>query len=145
MTKNSAMVNMTLVDTNRLPTKGLVTCGAFPFNGLPTTVSDIITQGFVSTASVNGIVTVVIDELSPITKYDIYCVTQNSLGTMMTYEESLKTLSTIVTLCCKTITIDLSILSLFRNFGGVNAIQVSLDALPSNSMKLDLNVEREIK
>ena len=141
ITKNSAMVNMTLVDINGIPTRGVVNCGYFPFTILPNTVSDVIIQGYQSSSSQNGIVNVLIDELSPITKYDIYCVTQNSLGFLMSYQDSLNSVTTITTLCCKTVTIDLSILSLFQNFGAVNAIQVSLDALPSNSLKLDLNVK----
>ena len=139
MYKKAAVVNIVLSDVNGLSTDGIVYCGAFPNDVIPKSLLDITIQDFIS-LSKNGVVNILIDKLSPDSNYDIYCTTQSLLGSQMDYQNTLNTIMKIKTLCCKLLSINLSILSLYQDFGSMNAIQVTIDALPSKLMTLDLNI-----
>jgi hypothetical protein len=117
-------------------------CGAFPVvNGaatFPSSIEAILQQHFwafstdISTA-------VDLTALTPSSLYDVYCVSTSLQGISSPFDETFIRLSTG---CCKTITIDGSLLTNQYARSIVNdAITVSVSALPSKSLSLTLSLQ----
>ena len=120
----------TLVVSAVLTYDGTVYCGAFPTTTVPTSISQITSQKFVA-ASVSGTASVSITGLLPATSYTVYCIAQSSLGTLATLSAALTSKITMTTLCCKTITVTISLDDIYDGSSASNAVQITMDALPS--------------
>ena len=131
--KTIAVVSAVLSDD------GTVYCGAFPTTTVPTSISQITSQNFVA-ASASNTAHVTMTGLSPATSYAVYCLTQSSLGTLASLSSALKAKTTMTTLCCKTITVAINVDSMFQGTSAGNAVQVTMDALPSSSHKLVISM-----
>ena len=118
-----------------LSADGTVYCGAFFPTTVPTSISQITSQNYVA-ASSSDTALVSITGLSPATSYSVYCLTQSSLGTLASLATALKAKIALTTLCCKTITVAINVDSMFQGSSASNAVQVTMDALPSPSNKL---------
>jgi len=121
---------------------GTLQCGAFGLGYSPTSVEDIILQNYQSTLLVGNSLSVVIPSLTPATGYAIYCTTASRQGVKLSLAKSLATRSPIFTLCCKTILVSITQKSTIQGSDMLNAISVSLDALPSTNISLVLSVTR---
>ena len=123
-----------------LSSDGTVYCGAFSTTTVPTLISEITSQNFVA-ASSSDTAHVKITGLSPATIYSVYCLTQSSLGTLASLATAIKAKITLTTLCCKTITVAINVDSMFQGSSASNAVQVTMDALPSpgHQVIIDMN------
>ena len=116
-----------------------INCGAFPMiNGettFPTSIEEIFQQYF-RVFSTDIFAVVDLTSLTPSTLYDVYCVSTSLQGISSPFGKAFIRLSTG---CCKTITIDGSILTNQYSKSIVNsAITVIISALPSLPLSMSL-------
>ena len=131
--KTTAVVSAVLSDD------GSMYCGTFSTTTVPISISQITSQNFVA-ASKSGTVLVSITGLLPETNYAVYCISQSSLGTLASLVTALKAKITLATLCCKTITVTINLNSMYEGSSASNAVQVSMDALPSQGLVVAMSV-----
>lgn len=135
--KTSVSVVATLESATGGSVEGRVYCGRYASTIVPSSLGDIRDQIF-SAKITSNVATVSVLGLIPSSNYDIYCFAESSLGTLSTMNLVLETKRAITTICCKSVNIIVSIQSLYVGSQSVNSIQVTLDALPSSSLKLTL-------
>ena len=125
----------TAVVTAVLSDDGTVYCGAFSTTTVPTSISQITSQKFTA-ASVSKTARVTITDLLPATSYAVYCISQSSLGTLASLAAAFSPMKTFITLCCKTITMSINLDSIYEGSSASNAVKVTMDALPSQSLTI---------
>lgn len=143
ITKTSASISVVLRTVKGRSVDGIVYCASFPSGNVPISVADIILQNHVVNA-VSSSANVSITGLLPATTYNIYCLTQSTLGSSMTLSEALRFKISIVTVCCRSVSISVLIQSMYQGDSSVNAIQVTLDAPPSASLTLSLGINASL-
>ena len=116
---------------------GTVYCSAFALGVTPVSTAVII-LGLQSAISISKIASVSVIGLEPFTSYDIYCVTASDLGDTMSLADSLQSKLAVKSACCKTISVSLSINSLFIGTSSVNTVLITVDAPPSDFILLRL-------
>jgi hypothetical protein len=96
------VVNRTSVIMNvRLSSNGLLYYGVFSdLSTSSATISSILLQNRVVT-TVNNRSTAVLQGLQPATNYSIYFVTKSPQGIQMSFQEMIKSKTTVTTLCCR--------------------------------------------
>jgi hypothetical protein len=135
--ESSFRVVVSLQSSNNKPVDGTVYCAQYVTGVVPISVTDIVLQNQFATSAFS-IATVNIGGLFPQSNYDIYCVSQSNLGTLISLVDALKLRASSKTIGFKSVNILVSIQSLYVGFKSVNSIQVTLDALPSSSLTLSL-------
>ena len=116
---------------------GTVYCNAFAPGVIPASTAVII-LGFQSAISVSQNANVSVIGLEPMTSYDIYCLTVSDLGDTMSLADSLQSKLVVRSACCKTISVSLSINSLYIGVSSVNTVLITVDAPPSDFILLKL-------
>ena len=134
--KTTAVVTVVLSDD------GTVYCGTFSATTVPTSISQITSQKYVA-SSVSKTARVTISGLLPSTSYAFYCVAQSSLGTLASLSAALTSKTTKTTLCCKTITVAINVDSMYEGSSASNAVQITMDALPSQSLSMVVTATSE--
>jgi uncharacterized membrane protein (DUF485 family) len=106
---------------------------------VPTSVTEILT-GASSIRTSTGAGSVELPALSPMTNYSVYCVSMNAASQYSSFADALKNRIYVVTLCCKPITAKLAIGSVTNATRVVNAVTVTVGALPSKWMSVSVVV-----
>jgi hypothetical protein len=129
--KTTATVTVTM------STDGTAYCGQFAAGVTPTSAAQITGQNFVAT-SASSVATVKITGLTPSTTYALYCLSQSSLGTLASLATAITYRVAATTACCKAATLTLNVASLYQNSAASSAVSRDLNALPSQSLTINL-------
>ena len=130
----------------RLDKRGYSYCAAFKHSTIPTTVVDIISQGFISLSNMLHVSLIFINGLLPSTSYRVYCVTRSTMGTVMTLADSMRSSQTMSTACCRMI--DVAASMFYAPYGQVlpNLLTITVHDRPDVDMTIDvllLNASRD--
>jgi len=136
VTKNAANISLAL------DKDGSVFCAQM--STPPTDSKSIIMQNFGS-KSANNATFVVVTGLQPLTAYDIYCVTLSKDGSVMSMDTVVRNVISVQTLCCKTLTADVVLSSIFQQRSSLNAIKITLGTQPLawQTFNISLSLYRE--
>ena len=148
----NATANQTSVEISAtLSSPGLLYCGAFKSPFVLQSLNQIAQSGFSSVAPYPGeALSIVILDLEPSTVYNIYCYTSDYLGHIMSLVDATTTLTSIETLCCKSVVI-LSKVSAFIQSSSVSSSTVvqnfpqfyfGLNARPSSDVTMGFYIQR---
>ena len=125
-----------------LSANGIIYCKAMPVGSVPV-IEDLIRTGvstFISNSSYPD--TLLIDNLSPLTEYDLFCHTQNLIGHGMPVPEIIKYKLPVTTICCKEIkfySTDMPIIPLASAMRGV-VFSFYLNAIPRAFDIIDVSI-----
>ena len=148
LTNTSVVFNVTLSDT------GKVYCGIF-YDTVAVSSTDVIRlqNHAASTSSYGGNSAVMtIGSLDPATNYNIICTTEGLNGMKLGLTDSINAKKGFTTVCCKTVLVSslTSSISLLDDTGNLasgiaNIISVDVDALPSSSLDVSVNVNLDVQ
>jgi hypothetical protein len=131
--KTSVSVHFTL------DSDGTIYCAYYVSGVIPSSLSAIQLQAFIA-ISTSNVAAVNVTGLLPSSNYDIYCLVQSNLGTLSLIADVLQTKVAVTTICCKSVSIIVSIQSLYVGSQSLNSISAVLDALPSSSLTLTMGL-----
>ena len=136
--------NKTSVDVSMSVSRvGRVYCAAITSGVALSSVVDISDGGYSSLVTDPASpVRVTVNDLSPDTEYDMYCVTENFAGNVMTLSDAQATKQTISTVCCRAIQAVTTFSSVVQYFASSTAAE-SLFVLGLNARplaRLDVNL-----
>ena len=107
----SSATGTTISVVAQLNAPAKVFCGAFVQSATVRTDSlrnEIQLQNFEAYASTNNITAIVIGNVLPSTDYAVYCLVVSPLGAMSTRESVLASVNAVSTMCCNTVTAQVS-------------------------------------
>ena len=132
----SVVVNKTSITVSlSTSAEGTVYCGVMdPRLSPPSSVETIQLQNYRSATS-GGTTDVVINGLTPVTKYDVYCYTMKS-GSVMSVSRMLSTHQSIETLCCKSLVVNIRSPNVFVNDEVQDAVTLAVDSAPTGSISV---------
>jgi hypothetical protein len=132
--------NSSITVTLALSEKGSVFCGAYTTSDRPQAVASVMLLNHFAQIS-DPLVSqrILLTSLEASTSYEVYCVTRNSFGSVMSLEMMLQGRVLTKTLCCKRVSVSLSIASFLE--GRVNSKVVSVVANGSPSPLSEVSLE----
>ena len=148
LTNTSVAFNVTLSDT------GKVYCGIF-YDTVAVSSTDVIrlqNHGASTSSDGSNSAVMTIGSLDPSTNYNIICTTEGLNGMKLGLTDSINAKKGFTTVCCKTVLVSslTSSISLLDDTGNlasgiVNIISVDVDALPSSSLDVSVNVYLDVQ
>jgi len=123
--KNSFGIDVTI---NK---QGMVYCAAFRAGTLVSYVEQAFAQNHILYAA-NNQASFLIENLIPLTEYDVYCYTSNIYsGSSLSLHKTLATKHTVFTQCCRSIYVDVVTPRMYKNTVDSGAVVVSVEAPPN--------------
>lgn len=138
--RRSVVITVGLQSITKKSVDGTVYCGVFAAGVVPTSIAAIVVQNLAA-VSVGGVAAITVNNLIPSSSYDVYSVAVSALGATMALGNVLLSKQTIRTACCRSVTVSMTMQTLYQSASAVNAVVVTLDAPPADALTISLRTQ----
>ena len=136
--QNAVDIEVSVSNKDGVNAGSAVVCAAFEVGEVPSTTAAVSARGQGEVADKDGSAKFSLDKLEAATAYDVYCTTTSSLGNPMKIADVVKTKYPVKTKCCKMITVNVAVDSLYQGKNALNSIAVVVASQPSTDITITL-------